>query len=97
MQGFLYGSYGLVRGFGPLCRTLREADDSVYDDSRDQRKNGGTSDRNVVLVSRDKGLCWWWEEGEPPVDDLIPVRNAHGEQVAYPVEKLGTPEIAGFA
>lgn len=99
-----YGSYGLVRGYGQLCRTLREADDSVYDDSRMQRRNGGSTDRNVVLVSSESGLCWWWDEGELREEDLIPVRSANGEQVRYPLDVILTSEelwltpteLAGF-
>ncbi len=91
-----YGSYGLVRGYGPLCQTLREADDSVYDDSRAQRKNGGSSDRCVVIVSKGSGLCWWWEEADVDDSDLIPVRTVSGDQAKYVLEVIGPTEMAGF-
>ena len=100
-----YGSYGLVRGYGTLYRTFGEADDSVYDDNRLQRRNGGCSDRSVVIVSPDTGLCWWWEEGPYRESDLAPVRDANGVQARYSTETIrlmedlweGPTEIAGFA
>lgn len=95
-RSYYYGSYGLVRGYGPLCTTLREADDSVFADSRKQRTNGGSTDRNVVLVSPETGLCWWWEEGDYEEEDLVPVRMPNGEQASYSLNKLGPTEMAGF-
>lgn len=101
---YYYGSYGLVRGFGPLFQSLKDADDSVYADGRLQRKNGGCSDRNVVLVVKVNGLCWWWEEtseatGAVPAD-WVPVKMADGRQAAYPMDTIRGHEAlwaAGFA
>lgn len=106
-QQYYFGSYGLVRGYGTLYRTLREADDSVFEDSRIQRRHGGSSDRNAVVVSRPTGLCWWWEETDGEVDerDLVPVKMADGKQARYSVDTIrgceaiwsGPTEIAGFS
>ena len=81
--GYYYGSYGLVRGYGPLCRTLREADASVYDDSRIQRRNGGCTDRVVVLVSPDTGQCWWAEDEADQGSRLAPILTSSGQQAHY--------------
>ncbi len=101
---YYYGSYGLVRGYGPLCQTLHEADESVFEDSRLQRRNGGSSDRNAVVVSRLTGLCWWWEEDDLHIEELIPVKTPGGPQAKYPMDMIhncealwdGPKEIAGF-
>lgn len=105
---YYFGSYGLVRGYGPLYRTITEADESVYKDGREQRGNGGSSDRNVVLVSRVTGLCWWMDEHDGRQDELEqylpPVRTAEGSQAGYPLEVIrnyealwgGPTEAAGF-
>jgi hypothetical protein len=103
-QKYYYGSYGIVRGYGTLFRTLREADESVFEDGRIQRKNGGSTDRNAVLVSRETGLCWWAEEDETDETDLVPVRTADRVQASYPLDLIrkcealwrGPIEIAGF-
>lgn len=89
---YYYGSFGLVRGYGPLCRTLQEADNSVRDDSRRSRQNGGSSDRVVVFVSPDTGLCWWAEDEEDPHSRLEPIRDAHGAQAAYAIEVIMATE-----
>ncbi len=102
-QQWYYGSYGLVRGYGPLHRTLKEADDSVRDDGRHQRRNGGATDRNAVLVSPDSGKCWWLDGDEIPREET-PVLTAHGEQATYSRDAIrqyeslwDTPEtMAGF-
>jgi hypothetical protein len=86
-RGYYYGSFGLVRGYGALYRTLKEADDSVLDDGRQQRRNGGTTDRNAVAVSRESGQCWWLDHDEFPDLDM-PVRTAKGEQAAYAMEAV---------
>lgn len=108
-QQYYFGSYGLVRGYGPLFRTLEEADFSVREDSKAQRKNGGSTDRNAVMVSRFTGLCWWADEYDPRVEvlenSLLPVRTADSQQARYPLETIkgyeevwgGPPELAGFA
>lgn len=82
-MSYYYGSYGLVRGYGPLFRSLKEADASVRDDSRRQRLNGGSSDRVVVFVSTDDGLCWWAEDDEDECSRLDPVLTTHGHQARY--------------
>ncbi len=91
-SGYYYGSYGLVRGYGPLCRTLREADSSVYDDGRAQRKNGGSTDRVVVLVTPDSGQCWWAEDEEDSDSRMDPVLNTSGEQARYEAEVIRATE-----
>ena len=91
-MGFYYGSYGRVRGYGPLCRTLKEADASVRDDARRERHNGGTSDRVVVFVSPDTGLCWWAEDEEDESSRLEPLRDNHGAQAAYAIEVIMATE-----
>lgn len=91
-MGYYYGSYGLVRGYGPLCRTLREADASVRDDSRRERHNGGSSDRVVVFVSQDTGLCWWAEDDEDPDTRLEPVLTNYGTQACYAPEVIRATE-----
>lgn len=90
--GYYYGSYGLVRGYGPLCRTLREADSSVMDDNRTQRKHGGSSDRVVVLVSPNDGLCWWAEDEEDQDSRLAPVWTPSGGQAHYEAEVIRATE-----
>lgn len=100
-----FGSYGIVRGYGPLCKSLGDADESVYDDNRIQRRIGGVSDRNVVLVNRSSGLCWWWEEGDALEADLVPVRTPDGRQAVYDHDVIdncealwsGPSEMAGFS
>jgi len=93
MRGsYYYGSYGLVRGYGKLCRTLREADETVFEDGRQQRANGGTTDRNAVVVTPEDGLCWWADEEDESTAGMIPVRNAHGEQARYSQEAIRATE-----
>lgn len=102
---YYYGSYGFVRGYGTLYRTLQEADVSVSEDSKRQRGNGGSTDRNVVLVNATSGLCWWWEEDTSREEDMVPVKTPAGEQARYMPDVLrnyealwGSPEdIGGFA
>lgn len=109
IQSYYFGSFGLVRGRGPMYRTIAEADACVRRDARNERANGGTSDRNVVLVSRLTGLCWWADESEasePMEKYLIPVRNPDSSQARYPLEvvhqyetlwRTSTPEeLAGL-
>lgn len=101
---YYFGSYGIIRGYGALYRTLKEADDSVYDDQRKQQRNGGTTDRAVVAVSTDTGLCWWAGEGDLPEEDMMPVITPSGSQARYTLDAIrvyegiwGTPtELAGF-
>lgn len=104
-SGYYYGSYGLVRGYGPLCRTIREADDSIFADGKKQRQeNRGSSDRVVVLVSPDTGQCWWAEDEEDPGSRLDPVLTPNGDQARYADEVIkatellwyGPQEVAGF-
>lgn len=103
-EGYYYGSYGLVRGYGPLYKTLAEADRSVREDGKVQRAHGGSTDRNAVAVDRKTGLCWWVDEEDPGEPDLLPVKTATGEQARYTIEAIrgyewlwGTPqELAGF-
>lgn len=82
-RGYYYGSYGLVRGYGKLCRSLKEADQTVFEDGKQQRMNGGTTDRNAVVVTPDDGLCWWADEEDESTATMLPVKNAHGEQARY--------------
>jgi hypothetical protein len=91
-SGYYYGSYGLVRGYGPLCRTLKEADATVIDDSRAQRKNGGSCDRVVVLVSPNDGLCWWAEDDEDQGSRLDPVWTPGGVQARYEASVIAAHE-----
>lgn len=101
---YYFGSYGLIRGYGPLFRTLNEADKSVRDDGKAQRANGGTTDRNAVAVCVVTGLCWWVDEEEFPEVEKLPVRIPSGEQAKYSFETIRrheqlwlTPtEMAGF-
>lgn len=89
---YYFGSYGIVRGYGPLHRTIEEADHSVREDGKKQRQNGGSTDRNAVLVSALTGLCWWVDESEsrdtPEEKYLSPVRTANGEQAKYSMDIL---------
>ena len=87
-QDYYYGSYGLQRGYGPLCRSMREADESVYHDIREEREHGRNSDRCVVLVSRVTGLCWWIDDVEIVIGDLAPVRMYDGKQAQYTLEVI---------
>lgn len=82
-SSYYYGSYGIVRGYGPLCRTLRDADESVRADGRKQRANGGSTDRNAVVVTPDDGLCWWADEEDENTGAMIPVKAPSGEQARY--------------
>jgi hypothetical protein len=101
---YYFGSYGLVRGYGPLYRTIQEADQSVFADGREQRRHGGSTDRNAVAVSTNTGLCWWVDEEDPRYGELLPVKTPSGAQAAYPLEVIqryeglwgGPAEIAGF-
>lgn len=103
-RGYYYGSYGIVRGYGKLCRTLKEADESVFDDGRLQRANGGCSDRNAVAVTPDDGLCWWTDEEGESLATMPPVRTSRGEQARYSQETIracerlweGPTELPGF-
>lgn len=100
---YYYGSYGLIRGYGTLYRSLDEADSSVFTDGRLERRNGGSTDRNAVAVCPDTGLCWWPEEGYMS-GMLEPVKTADGKQARYELEMIrsyedlwhGPVEIAGF-
>jgi hypothetical protein len=87
-----YGSYGVIRGYGPLCKTIDEADKSVFDDGRLQRRNGGSTDRNAVLVSKDTGLCWWADEDEGE-GHLEPVRTPSSGQAKYAPEVIRSAEL----
>ena len=91
-RGYYYGSYGIVRGYGKLCRTLKEADDSVFDDGRLQRRNGGSTDRNAVAVTPDDGLCWWTDEEGEPTATMPPVKTPGGEQARYSQETIRAHE-----
>lgn len=92
-RGFIFGSYGIVRGYGPLCQSIEEADRSVFKDAEKQRKFGGATDRNAVAVSRLTGLCWWVDDGEDIREsELIPVKTAHGDQASYPREEIAKAE-----
>lgn len=82
-QDYYYGSYGLLRGYGPLRRNLQDAQEAVYADSRAERLAGRISDRNVVLVSRVTGLCWWMDDVEIIASELDPVRTVDGTQAQY--------------
>lgn len=97
-RGYYFGSYGIVRGYGPLCRSLDEADRSVFRDAAEQRKRGGSTDRNAVAVSRDDGTCWWVDDGDD-IDPrhLTPVRMASGKQAQYAQSALEEMEeqVAG--
>lgn len=83
---YYYGSYGLIRGYGPLCRNMRDAEESVYADARRMRDSRGTTDRHAVLVSRVTGLCWWFDE--PDNTDLSPVRDIEGKQAQYELAEI---------
>lgn len=104
LQRYYYGSYGLLRGYGPLHRNMRDAEESVYADHRAQRAEGSSSDRHLVLVTRVTGLCWWLDDVEINEDDLMPVRDLDGKQAQYELDAIrhqeglwGTPEEqAGF-
>lgn len=80
---YYYGSYGLIRGYGPLCRTIGDAEASVRADSDKERQHGGNTDRHVVLVERVTGLCWWIDDVEIDDLDLAPVRMLDGKQANY--------------
>ena len=101
---YYFGSYGLIRGYGPLCRTMGDADASIFADRRKGQENGGSTDRCVVAVSRDDGLCWWVGEDIDREWEMAPVLTVHSGQARYSLELIaryeglwGTPqELAGF-
>ncbi len=101
---YYFGSYGLIRGYGPLCRTSQDADASVVEDQRIQQANGGATDRNTVAVSRDTGLCWWFVDDDIRETELVPMRTATGAQVRYSMDTIrgyeglwgSLNEMAGF-
>ncbi len=105
MNKYYFGSFGLVRGYGPLYRTIDEADRSVAEDGRDQRRNGGSSDRNAVAVCSVTGLCWWVDEEDSPEAERLPVRLPTGEQARYSRMEIvayqslwgDLTELAGFS
>jgi len=87
---YYFGSYGLVRGYGPLYRTIEEADRSVFRDAEEPRENGGGTDRNAVAVSILDGGCWWVDDGEDiRENEMIPVRTSSGEQARYSMALIG--------
>jgi hypothetical protein len=100
MPSYCFGSYGVIRGYGELCRTYREADASVIADGKTQRQNGGTTDRNPVVVTAD-GRCWWLDaevdsgteaaidSREIGEDDLVPAKTPSGQQARYPWATVG--------
>jgi hypothetical protein len=88
---YYFGSYGLIRGYGPLCRTLKEADATVHADGRRQRLKGGASDRNAVAVSSSTGLCWWTDDDDTD-GNMEPVKTASGEQARYSEEVIRASE-----
>ncbi len=91
-RGYYYGSYGIVRGYGKLCRSLKEADATVFDDGRQQRLNGGATDRNAVVVTPEDGLCWWADEEDESTATMLPVKTASGEQARYTQEAMRAHE-----
>jgi hypothetical protein len=103
---YYYGSYGLVRGYGPLATSYARADWSVRQDGKEQRANGGCSDRIAIVVDAETGLCWWLDGDEDDWDerDLYPVRAVSGSQARYQREAIeafervffGPRELAGF-
>lgn len=92
-RGYYYGSYGIVRGYGKLCQTLKEADESVFDDGRLQRRNGGSTDRNAVAVTAEDGLCWWTDEEGESTATMPPVKTASGKQARYEQEVIRAYEL----
>lgn len=92
-SSYYYGSYGIVRGYGPLCRTLKEADESVATDDKRQRQKGGITDRNSVIVTPEDGLCWWADEEEDTAAALAPIMTPYGAQARYATEILQAYEV----
>ena len=86
-----YGSFGIVRGYGKLCRSLAEADETVFADGRLQRVHGGSTDRNAVAVTPD-GLCWWTDEEGESTATMPPVKTATGEQARYSQDTIRAHE-----
>ncbi len=103
-MSYYYGSYGMIRGYGPLCKTLKEADDSVLSDGKRQRLKGGSTDGNEVVVTPEDGLCWWIDEVDDALHALQPVKTPSGAQARYAQEVIraseqlwnGPKELAGF-
>lgn len=103
---YYYGSYGQIRGYGGLATTIRQADALIRKDEREQRANGGSSDRAVVVVDAETGLCWWLDGDEDDWDerDLHPVKTPFGTQASYQRDTIrqfeqawfGPRELAGF-
>ena len=104
MSSYYFGSYGLIRGYGPLCRSLRDADATVREDHRKQRLKGGSTDRNAVVVTPEDGLCWWADDEDDAVSDMTPVLTPFGDQARYRDEVIrateelwnGPNELPGF-
>ena len=78
----------MIRGYGPLCRNIKDADESVYADIRSQRERGGNSDRCVALVSSTDGLCWWIDDIEIIEEALVAMRTWDGHQAQYKVDDI---------
>jgi hypothetical protein len=100
---YYYGSYGMIRGYGPLRGSVLEADETVSADRRQQsRRRGGSTDRNAVAVDSVTGLCWWLEPDDQPGNS--PVLTPTGEQARYERETvrqfeatlIGPEDMAGF-
>lgn len=89
---YYFGSFGLIRGYGPLCRTLKEADESVFSDGKRQRLKGGSTDRNAVVVTPEDGLCWWADEDDDSEAHMLPVWAPSGGQARYTQEVIRASE-----
>lgn len=84
---YYYGSYGMIRGYGPLRGSVGEADQTVFEDRMQQSKRrGGSTDRNAVAVDSVTGLCWWLEIDDQPGNS--PVLTPTAGQAKYEREAI---------
>jgi hypothetical protein len=77
-----WGTYGSVRGYGPLRATREQAEGDLRADVSGCHRQHGYSDRQVVAVDAD-GVCWAVDyDGDAPIV-LHWVRGPGGGRAAH--------------
>ncbi len=81
MSAVAYGTWGAVRGFGPLRLDRAAAEADLQLDADGCGKHGGYSDRFVVAVD-DEGICY----RDLDTDDWV--RASSGSAAKYDLKTL---------